>query len=139
MPEHVFTIPALGHAIDAETNNLTIFSVLEQLGSAAFPFVVPQFSIVTLWERRPGEEDADLEYSMRVIDPNGTEVVAGVQPFRLVQPRHRMVVKVAGARFMVAGTHRIDVRCRRVGEPEWGPVAGTFRITVVATAPPHPA
>lgn len=38
MPTHVFTLAAIGHAVDAQSNNITLFSVLEQVGGRAYLF-----------------------------------------------------------------------------------------------------
>ena len=135
MPEHLFTVVARGHAVDAQTNNLTLFSVLEEVAGSNLPFAVPDTTIVTLWKRRDAEEGVTFIQRTRLIDPEGNEVFHGDSTFRLDKPRHRNIVTVEMAPFFRAGCYRVEVLIRRDDEEKWSSPVASYPIEISARVP----
>jgi len=44
-------------ALDARTNNISLFHILESVSSPTFPIVLPPFAAVTMLTRNPGESE----------------------------------------------------------------------------------
>lgn len=133
MPEHVFTVAARGLTIDAHTNNLTLFAVLEEIGAPHFPAAVFELGVVTLWRRMPGEEGVGFVQQTRFIDPSGEEIARMEQAFRFDKPRHRMIGQVQGFPIRTAGCHRIEVLIRRDDDPSWDAPVARYPYEVTST------
>jgi hypothetical protein len=139
MPEHVFTVAARGLTVDAQTNTLTLFAVLEEIGAPHFPAAVFELGVVTLWRRMPGEEGVGFVQQTRFIDPSGEEIAHLEQTFRFDKPRQRMIGQVHGFPIRTAGCHRIEVLVRRDDQPSWGEPEANYPIEVTSAqgqAPP---
>jgi hypothetical protein len=133
MPEHVFTIASRGLTVDAQTNTLTVFSILEELGAPPqFPVALPELSLVTLWRRRPGEEGVGFVQRTRFIDPVGGELAVLDQAFRMEKPRHRMIGHIHMFPIRSAGCLRIEIFIRRDDDQNWGPPVASYPIEVMA-------
>jgi len=137
MPDHVFTIVARGHVIDAQTNTLTLFSVVEQLGGPSLPLNIPELSIVTLWARTGGEENAGYEQRTRIVSPDGSELRHVDVPFRFEKPRMRVLLGLQGLPIEMLGTYHVEILIRRAGDPNWSAPLAKYPIEV--SLPPSPA
>lgn len=135
MPEHVFTIVARGHAVDAQTNTLTAFCILEELAAEGFPVAVPELTVITLWFRRSGDEGVTFMQRTRLMDPSGEEVFRGDLSFRMDKRRHRNFVKVAMVPFKEQGTYTLEILIRRDGSDSWQSAA-RYPLDVVRAAAP---
>jgi len=133
MPEHVFTVAARGLTIDAQTNTLTLFAVLEEIGAPHLPAAVFELAVITLWRRKPDEEGVGFVQQTRFIDPLGEEIGRLEQTFRFDKPRHRMIGQVHGFPIRTTGCHRIEVLIRRDDEPSWGKPVACYPIEVTST------
>ncbi|MBE3070486.1 MAG: hypothetical protein IMZ55_16310 [Acidobacteria bacterium] len=133
MPEHVFTLAARGHAVDAQTNTLTIFSVVEEIGAPGLPVGIPQLSVITLWRRQKGEEGVAFVQRTRLVDPTGSEVFHFDQEFRLEKARHRSLGTVEMLPLEKPGAYNIEVQIRKADDATFSTVA-TYRLDVSVTA-----
>ncbi len=131
MPEHIFTVVARGHSIDAQTNQVTLFGVVEAVGASALPVVVPELAIVTLWCRSDGDEGAEFVHRVRVLGPAGDELTAFEAQFRFDKPRMRMVGQLRACRFEREGRYHVEITVRPVDQPNaWSPPCALFPIEV---------
>jgi hypothetical protein len=118
MPKHIFTVVVRGHSVDVQTNNITLFSVLEEIGAQEVPFAFPGFAVVTLWKRQPGEEGVRFVQHTSLIDPSGKEVLKTDITLGFEKPRQRSIIIMQGAPFSTTGEHHIEVRIRREDSQE---------------------
>jgi hypothetical protein len=130
MPKHVFTLAALGHTVDAQTNNISLFSILEQIGGPTLPLTLPSFVILTLWQRNEGEEGMKYVQRTSLVDPDGNETFHQDADFEMPKPRHRIFLAVAGAPFKKSGVHQIKVWLRRSDERDWQKDVASYPIEV---------
>ena len=135
MPEHTFTVVARGHAVDAQTNCLTLFSVLEQLKGPALPFGLPGLDIVTLWSRRPGEENVAFVQRTRLVAPSGREVFRSDTSFTMDRARHRVLLSVARVPFEESGLYRVEVLVRRQDSEQWSDAVVVYPLEVTVQVP----
>jgi hypothetical protein len=136
VPEHTFTIAALGHSVDAQTNNMTLFSVLEQIGPPQLPVRLAQLTLVTLWRREEGDLGVEFTQRLAIMDPDGEEVASLEQSFVLDRPRLRTFSVVGNLTFSKMGTYRFEVRLKRADEQEWGAPVACYPLDVmIASAP----
>ena len=137
MPEHVFTVVALGHSIDAQNNNVTLFCVLEQIGAVSFPVRIPAFSLVTLWRCRADETGGTFTQRTRLVDPDGKERVSSELSFAVDRPRQRVVNVFGNVPFEKAGTYRFEVYIRPDDAPDWGTPAASYPLEVIVADRPQ--
>lgn len=136
MPEHIFTVAAKGLTVDAQTNTLTLFSVIEELGAPpSLPAAVPELYLVTLWRRRSQEEGVGFVQRTRFSDPEGKQLAVVEQSFRMEKTRHRIIGHVHMFPIQSAGCHRIDVFVRRDDALDWGAPVASYPIEVLARDP----
>ena len=132
MPEHIFTVVARGLSTDVQSNSLTVFSILEELGTVpSFPAVVPEVSVVTLWRRMPGDEGIAFAQRMRFIDPSGNEVAHADQTFRFEKLRHRVMTSVRMVPIRMSGCHRFEILLRRDDAQPWGNTVASYPVEVL--------
>ena len=124
MPEHVFTLAAMGHAVDAQTNQLTVFEIAESVGALGLPIVLPRLSFVTLWRREEGDLGVSFTERLEIVDPDGEPNASFEVSFAFERLYQRTIGRVFGPKFQKPGCHRVKVTVRRSDQQEWsGPVA----------------
>ncbi len=128
----------MGHAVDAQSNTVTLFSVLEQVGGASLPIALPSFVIVTLWQREEGEDGTKFFQRTRLLGPDGEEIFNLEGDFRLEKPRHRMFLTVGGTPFKQEGRYNIEVSIRREEDGTYGKPAAMYPIQVAIADVPSP-
>ena len=131
MPQHVFTVIARGHAVDAQTNQLTLFGVIETVGAPSAPVRLPEISIVTLWSRNEDETGIEFVQRTRLLDPSGNQEQCFETNFRLDRPRMRIIAQLTGVRFESSGTYHIEIGCRAAdGVETWPEPSAMYPIVV---------
>jgi len=95
MPDCFLCLAALGVIRDTETNNVSVFSILEELGAQGFPFLIQEMGVLAMWRRSTPDEGAvDLQF--RVLN-NDTQLYAGPVRVAFAQAeRHRSIVRLGG-------------------------------------------
>jgi hypothetical protein len=80
MIDHVWTVVCSRSATDRESNNLSLFDVLEQinlLGPLPDPgarVALPlQYEVISLWTRANPDDAEESTSRIRLMSPNGTE------------------------------------------------------------------
>ena len=136
MPEHVFTVAAVGHSVDAQSNTLTLFSILEQVGSVQFPGRIPQLTVATLWRRQEGEQGVPFIQRIRLVGPDGTLVGEFENTCKFERARHRMLTILGNLPFNKIGLHRFEVYIKREDAQDWGSPVTSYPINVTATERP---
>lgn len=118
MPEHVFTVVSQGLALDAQSNRLTLYALIEEIGTPGLPVAVPEINIVTLWKRQPDEEGVSFSQRVRVVGPDDSVVAEYETPFTMEKPRHRTLGRIQMALFEKTGEYRIEVSLRKQGDDQ---------------------
>lgn len=131
MPDHLYTIVARGHAIDAQTNALTLFHVVEQI-QGELPFVLSELSLVTVWQRTPEDAGMTFDHRTGLVAPSGQEVFHFEQSFQMTKPRHRVLCVVQGIRFSESGCHRVEVQLRKADDGNWPAPVAAYSVDVEA-------
>jgi len=116
MIEHIWTVLCTRSSIDRETNNVSLFEVIEQLNvlgplpdvaaRAALPM---QFEIVSLWARANAGEPEESTGRIVLIAPNGLEVLSHVFPVSLTE-HTRMRTQMRSVGFPLLGRGRYVFR-----------------------------
>jgi hypothetical protein len=129
-----FFVVSEGVSVDQLTNQLSLFSVLEEVRSPDFPFVLPSAAAVSLWMKEAGDDDRDFQCLLRVTLTDGSQREF-TSNFRFSARRHRVILKIQGfplnepgvLRFEMllngeyAASHEVDVL--RVNSSELPPTA----------------
>lgn len=115
---------AEGAAIDARSNALSIFAVVEEIQAQGFPLFLPKLVFVTLWHREP--DDADRYPVEFIVTENEKELLRspGELNFR-GKTRNRQIITIGGLVIPEPGVVRFTARI------DGGPEA-TFALQVSA-------
>jgi hypothetical protein len=84
-------LAARGIIRDATTNNVSVFSILEQFNAAGFPVVVPNVECLVVWQREAGD-DALVPLTLKVMNNNVELASADVTVEFGQAQRHRTMV-----------------------------------------------
>ena len=89
--DHVWSILCANAVVDSESNNLSLFNILEQLTvapDAQLPAtILVFFELVTLWSRTDLEQPGTGWSQVRVLEPQGKSAPLGKTPIDLTQFR----------------------------------------------------
>jgi hypothetical protein len=97
-----------GVSVDQLTNQLSLFSVLEEVRSPDFPFVLPSAAAVSLWMKEAGDDDRDFQCMLRVTLTDGSQREF-TSNFRFGARRHRVILKIQGFPLNEPGMLRFEV------------------------------
>lgn len=108
-------VVAYDSSIDVATNNLSMFSAVEEIALTALPMTVP-FHFVTAFEAAPNEIGERFE--LRFVIADGARRMEGrVQEFTMQKPRMR--IRGIGFDITAAGSFDVRVEWRRANTNEW--------------------
>lgn len=121
MIEHAWSIACARSSTDKETNNLSIFDVIEQLNvlgplpDPATKSAVPiTYEIVSLWYRADPKAPEETVGRIRLVGPNEAEVFGQEFPVNLIDhPRMRTQLRSLGFPMLGAGRYMFLVEIRR--------------------------
>ena len=125
--QHRWSILCRESSIDSQTNNISLFNILEQVGIDAEVFAekkggaIPMnLELVTLWEKQVEEEGVDAEVEVELQEPDGKPL--GKFPYTISVPkrRHRHLVKLNGLPVTEkSGRYTFKIRKREGGESKF--------------------
>jgi hypothetical protein len=133
MPKPVYILCSESGSLDAHTNLVSHYQVIEQLQIAPIPesvlksgqpVIVPQLKIriTAVWMREPGDSPEDQFESQVLlhIPPEGKELVVHKGIFSFGEGKlHRSIVAASGPTFPGAGVLRVVARVRRPDQENW--------------------
>lgn len=125
---HVWTVLCSRSSIDRETNNVSLFDVLEQITIedwAGHPGLVPgQFELVSLWSRYELDRPSRGEARLTLRTPGGGTHAEQMQPIDLREYRRlRNRTRLPAIPIDVPGSYRFVIECRQMDQEEWVQVA----------------
>jgi hypothetical protein len=97
-----------GVSVDQFTNQLSLFSVLEEVTPPDFPFVLPSAAAVSLWMKEAGDDDRDFQCMLRVTLTDGSQREF-TSNFRFRARRHRVIQRIQGLPLNEPGVLRFEV------------------------------
>lgn len=141
MIEHVWTVLCTRSSVDKETNNISIFEVIEQLtikDNAGKPGLAPgPFEIVSLWSRTAADEPSRGEARLLFQTPGGRTSISqtheiDLRQYRRLRSRHRIpAIPIDGP-----GLYTLVVEFRQLDQEEWVQVVKIPLEVRVETAAP---
>lgn len=130
MIRHIWSVLCSKASIDRETNNVSLFEVLEsvQFGTNApvqFPVNLAfAGTVVTLWVRQEPNTPVTGQMRTRLLSPGGEELSSLVLAINLQNAnRTRTLISLNGIRIAGNGTHQFEISWRVRDDDEWSPVA----------------
>lgn len=103
MPHLEYFLVCESVSVDQETNQISLFNVLEGAQGRSFPVHIIKLAAVSAWNREPGEEDTDHQVVLRVQVPGEEQVRDMRVNIRLSQPRHRVIHRIENIRINQPG------------------------------------
>ena len=129
MIDHVWSVICSRSSTDKETNNLSLFDIIEQLNvlgplpDAGAKNAVPvAYEIVSLWARS-GAEPEESTGRVRLVGPNGAEAFTQEFPVNLTgHARMRTQLRTVGFPILGSGRYVFFIEIRRPND-NWESVA----------------
>src|SRR5262245_37650813 len=88
-------LAALGVIRDAASNNISVYSIVDQLAAEAFPVFLQQIFVLGIWEREDGDP-ATINLGFRALN-NQQQISAGnIEVIWGGQRRHRTIFALQG-------------------------------------------
>ncbi len=143
--DHQWTILCGSSSVDQQTNNISLFNIIEQLSlnikrenwekalkEKKEGFLArTQFEIVTLWEKEDLEDEISAEVEVRLVDPKGN--VLHKQPYQLSfakqVKRHRQRLTWSGMKLTQAGVYIFSINIKYPNATQFEEV-GTVKLLV---------
>lgn len=128
MIQHIWTVLCTKSSIDRETNNISLFEVIEELqveGLGREPGAVPcSFELVSLWSRSEPDTPSQGEARITFQSPGGRTSISQMQAVDLQHYRRlRSKVKILGIPVEEPGRYTFVVECRQQDQEQWIQVA----------------
>jgi len=95
-------------SVDQQTNRLSLFNVLEQVGGPDFPFVLLSATAVSLWVAEDGDDGHDFQCIVRVLLPDGGRHELTTN-FTFRGRRHRIIQRIQGLPINGPGLLRFEI------------------------------
>lgn len=143
MARHVWTVLCSKASVDQQTNNVSLFEVLEALQiktsqAPTFPITTPfQGTIVTLWARSEIARGERGEMRVRLLAPDGTQLSEFINRTDLVRtPRTRNIAAITGLPIAGNGVHEFEVAWRSTEAEGWR-VVGSVPLDISLAVDPE--
>jgi hypothetical protein len=129
MPRHIWSVLCAKSSTDRETNNISLFEVIEQINVQIPPgvgdpgVIAISLELVTLWRRQDAETAERATARLVHLEADGSE--ANSAEFSVDLTRHRRmrtISKIGGLPVRRPGTHVLKVELQR-NDNGWDPVA----------------
>lgn len=139
MIQHVWSVLCSKASIDRETNNISLFEVIEQIqiqGLADEPGVLPcSLELVSLWSRTEPDKPSRGEARIFLRTPRTTNLMPQTQAVDLQQYRRlRSRLVIPSIPIEGPGIYTFVVECREQGREQWVQVASIPLEVQVAIA-----
>jgi hypothetical protein len=142
MPKLLLFTPCEKIIIDSEGGTLTLVSITHQIRYAAMPgeevpanAAIPlQWTIVSMWEKEPGDEEIQFEQRFTIIRKDETIVLEQLIPWKFEKEVQRVFLRVVGFP-IVTGRLRLILWLRKSGE-QWTEMASCPLEVIEATSQP---
>lgn len=145
MIEHIWSVLCSRGIIDRDSNNVSLFEVLEQLNVSApppvteeseIPFLIISCELVTLWARSNPAEPARGRARVRISAPSGkTYPVADYDIDLSSYLRYRARNRIGTLPIPEGGFYRIRVQVQDEDQEQWRDVASVpLQVVVQASA-----
>jgi hypothetical protein len=143
MIRHIWSVLCSKASIDRQTNNVSLFEVLESVQFATdrevqFPANLPfTGTIVSLWARQDPNTPVAGQMRVRLLSPTGDELLNHPAVIELQgASRTRNLVNLNGIRIAGNGWHEFEISWRLTDDDLWHQVASLpldFTLTVDPT------
>ena len=117
MPEHIWTVLCGRSVIDKDSNQVSLFDVVESV-TAKLPQPLPpapnvgllafRTELVTLW-KRSNDDEGVVTYKSEIITPDGRVVATSTMEAEFTQPRLRTNFKAEALPIVESGTYLFKV------------------------------
>ena len=141
MIEHVFSVLCSGTSIDAETNTVTLFKVLEQLTvfteSTETVRIPIHFEILSLWTRQIADDPCHGKARIIFCSPSHDEkqhVEMSIDLSRSINYRSKLIADVI--ELTGPGKYRFRIELQEEESPDWQEVASLPLLVVYRTSTP---
>jgi len=136
MPKLLFSICSESVNIDALTNNVSLFNIVESIKSTKFPATFYRMFVTSLWQRDPGEEGKGFESKVQLVEEGGRVIREWHATFKFEKPHHRHFIMIRDIQFEKPGVYTFEVFIRNEGISTWDeePV---HRIPIILSSVPE--
>lgn len=141
--EYIGAIVCTGASVDQETNNLTLFNMIEEVSifekqlqastkdgdkERVAPFA---FELVTLWRKNVKNQEISAQEKIELVDPNN-KVLQKIEHPMLMKSEHKRLrnrIKISGFKITTAGEYIFRIYIKESDSEEYR-FGGETQITV---------
>ena len=145
--QHVWTILSSGVSVDQDSNNLTLFNIIDQIviprnqlvemtiaTGEKKPAAPVGFVLVSQWRKLQDNTDANGEVKVELLDPDG--IMRQGAEYQINLPgkieRFRSRVQWGGVRVTTSGMYTFKISLKEEGQDEFVPVGEAYlKIQIV--------
>ncbi len=132
MPEHIWSILCTKTSIDKDTNNISIFDVIERISIAGAPSeenvaLAVQAELAILWARSDHSIPETAVGRLRLVAPDGAVLGTTGFEINLGEPhvRLRTVMRISSLPLRGPGIYNFVVEVQAPEDQRWRPVSST--------------
>ena len=124
MIDHIWSIICSGSSIDSESNNVTIYNILEQLSINTPPkedgIIRISFEIISLWARKISDKPVQGQELIQLKDPNDN-ILGSIEVNIDLQKseRHHIRLRINGLPARMSGRHHFSIDYKVEGDDVW--------------------
>jgi hypothetical protein len=138
---HLWSILCAGSSLDKESNNLTLYNVIEQLTISRpktvaenTPIQLPLYmELITTWKKIFPEDFVESEIKIDIVAPNGKILSEINYNFEIPKDkqRHRQITKMSGFAVTDAGEYLFRIHARETKKDNFVSVGEVPLLVVV--------
>jgi len=135
MPKLLFSICSELASIDAISNNISIFNILEDLQSPKFPITFPRIFITSLWQRKKDEAGMKFEALIKFVNPDDKKIREWKGNWTFNKLRHRHISIGSNLKFDKPGMYKFRIYIRKKDDEKWKKQIHEIPLIVQKTNP----
>lgn len=132
MIKHIWSVLCRSSVIDKETNNISLYHVLEQLGvdikinkTADYINIPIEYEIVSLWLKTDHKKSLKADVKIEMVDPekNINKTFNQIISMPSAMKRLRSRLKVSGLTLSIPGEYFFKIKIKEEGQDNYRAVA----------------
>ena len=97
-------------SVDAASNRISLFHVLEDIFPDQYPYLLPRIEAVSLWNLDPEDANTDFQATLEIRIPGQSQAVGFPMNLSKGSMRYRAALEVTSIPLLCSGELRLEVK-----------------------------